>query len=407
MEIKGCKLEFRLIPQSPMIHFQGDEIGATLRASEMKPKLDRFLIEKFISNNINYEKWRINKEGNIKALDYKLKIQVTDSRYKKIENIGNNTPKTYAIYWGNTGNDSPKKSGIISFPFVSIICFDKELQEQIKKYISEFFWVTNFGTMQSKGFGGFLVDGDIPDERNLIKAFKINGAKAIYKIPFDQDPIVVNKSSINDSISQSMFKNIKRFYSVMKAGLNLDCFDDKAKRKGYAKSYIYRYMLEKYHMDNEKAWMKEKKISPNLKNYYTKDVYPEHRNPKYIKVLLGKGDQISYGKKIAVSVTHKKNKGSTQKLERVPSVIKFKIIGPVVYIIGKAVPKQVYNQEFEFKGLRDKTGILRSPSTEEFAKTGHEFPIKDFLDSYVNYYNGKCRGDLKDMQKMKKVVKCE
>ena len=48
MEFTGCKLEFKLNPQSPLIHFQPDEAGATVRATELKPKLDKFLIEKFI-----------------------------------------------------------------------------------------------------------------------------------------------------------------------------------------------------------------------------------------------------------------------------------------------------------------------------------------------------------------------
>lgn len=39
---KNCKLQLHLIAQSPMVHFQGDEAGATIRGSELKPKLDCF-----------------------------------------------------------------------------------------------------------------------------------------------------------------------------------------------------------------------------------------------------------------------------------------------------------------------------------------------------------------------------
>ena len=41
----GIKLTATLESQSPMIHFQARETGAVLRASEVKPKLDRFLIK--------------------------------------------------------------------------------------------------------------------------------------------------------------------------------------------------------------------------------------------------------------------------------------------------------------------------------------------------------------------------
>lgn len=46
LEFNGCKLKVQLEAQSPMIHFQYDQAGATLRASEVKPKLDRFLLNK-------------------------------------------------------------------------------------------------------------------------------------------------------------------------------------------------------------------------------------------------------------------------------------------------------------------------------------------------------------------------
>lgn len=46
----GIKLTAILESQSPMIHFQAQEIGAVLRASEVKPKLDRFLRKKMIKN---------------------------------------------------------------------------------------------------------------------------------------------------------------------------------------------------------------------------------------------------------------------------------------------------------------------------------------------------------------------
>ena len=39
------KLEFTLKQHTPLIHFQHDQAGATLRATEVKPKLDKFLRE--------------------------------------------------------------------------------------------------------------------------------------------------------------------------------------------------------------------------------------------------------------------------------------------------------------------------------------------------------------------------
>lgn len=40
------KVEFTLKQHTPMIHFQSEQRGATLRATELKPKFDRFITEK-------------------------------------------------------------------------------------------------------------------------------------------------------------------------------------------------------------------------------------------------------------------------------------------------------------------------------------------------------------------------
>src|SRR6185503_1492446 len=69
------KLIFNLKQHTPIIHFQHDQDGATLRATEVKPKLDRFIIEK--NGVINgaregYSDWfASDKHG---AIDYKLSI---------------------------------------------------------------------------------------------------------------------------------------------------------------------------------------------------------------------------------------------------------------------------------------------------------------------------------------------
>ena len=39
------KVEFTLKQHTPIIHFQSNQTGATLRATELKPKFDRFLLD--------------------------------------------------------------------------------------------------------------------------------------------------------------------------------------------------------------------------------------------------------------------------------------------------------------------------------------------------------------------------
>lgn len=103
------KLEFKLKQHTPLIHFQHHQEGATLRASEVKPKLDRFLMEKLLNsvgktqgngyneyrlvdtkevyfdigkafihyvklNKPEWGKWLVGK-GDHAAFDYKLRFQ--------------------------------------------------------------------------------------------------------------------------------------------------------------------------------------------------------------------------------------------------------------------------------------------------------------------------------------------
>ena len=70
------KLEIKLKQHTPLIHFQHDQEGATLRASEVKPRLDKYILSKLSSK----EKVQGQNDGWIKVkgdktwLDYKMRI---------------------------------------------------------------------------------------------------------------------------------------------------------------------------------------------------------------------------------------------------------------------------------------------------------------------------------------------
>ena len=73
-------LTIKLKQHTPLIHFQHDQDGATLRASEVKPKLDKYILIQLGAGD--YEKgkaqakakgWLVGK-GDHPALDYKMRI---------------------------------------------------------------------------------------------------------------------------------------------------------------------------------------------------------------------------------------------------------------------------------------------------------------------------------------------
>ena len=146
----GFQKNYLLKAQSPMIHFQHSAEGACLRATEVKPKLDRFLIRKFRLENIDFTKWKSTKEHE--ALDYRMSLKAgADHR-------GTLTIRDFPIFYGNMGTGE-RKEIVFRDCSLTITCFKPDLMKQIDRYIGEFFIVTNFGTMQDKGFGSFLVEG--------------------------------------------------------------------------------------------------------------------------------------------------------------------------------------------------------------------------------------------------------
>ena len=103
--------EYDLKAHSPLIHFQHGSDGATLRVTEVKPKLDRYIIDKKGKDNIP-DRWKRDDVNGKISLDYKLRIIATES--KPPFNIGRGTP--YDIYYGNMGENAQVKKGVMNNP---------------------------------------------------------------------------------------------------------------------------------------------------------------------------------------------------------------------------------------------------------------------------------------------------
>ena len=184
-------LEFTLKQHTPIIHFQHDQDGATLRATEVKPKLDRYIIEKFGGKDKMEKSWFKNFEKG--SLDYKMRIvangasslywissnpnsldkKLRDGTIKKgkdHERISNAKTEnsTYLnktqYFADNQFFDKPKlewknirkgiKHDTISLLFTF---FNSSLGKAIEDNLSAFFCLHNFVTRQTKGFGCFLL----------------------------------------------------------------------------------------------------------------------------------------------------------------------------------------------------------------------------------------------------------
>lgn len=220
------KLTVTLKQHTPLIHFQHNQEGATLRASEVKPKLDKYLIKHVFGDKKEvYKKYLIG-NGDHPALDYKLRI-IAESEVKEI-------PDRYPLFFGNMGEDCECKSFVMAIKPLKLIIFTihKDLKKAIEISLADFFAQTNFGTRQSKGFGCFYID-------QSDKLYK----QPSFKLFFD----------IEARDTKELMTQISLFYNTLRAGINTTKSD-----KGiYFKSLMFKYAKDVLDTQWEKKTIKE------------------------------------------------------------------------------------------------------------------------------------------------------
>ncbi len=137
--------EYTLDQHTMLIHFQAqdenyenerdiiDGKNVCLRASEVKPKLDRFLVRK-MGGELD-KSWIQSRNANEIdiALKYRMTIRARDVNLVVARKI----PK---IFYGNIGNGNKKNA--VMFPngvTVKIVCMIPDLLDKINELIGEFF----------------------------------------------------------------------------------------------------------------------------------------------------------------------------------------------------------------------------------------------------------------------------
>jgi len=317
------KVEFTLKQHTPIIHFQSDQSGATLRATELKPKFDRFLIENI--KDILYKK---NTNGS-KSIDYKVKIEQNFSIPQEINS-------RESLFFGNMGDGNDKKYKSYPNKFkIEFFSYNSKVLEAIKNNFEAFLANTNFGTRQSKGYGGFYIDGKHFDTK-----------------------LIVHK--VYSFSSNNWERDIKVLYSFLRQGINLP------NRKGtrfYSKPAIFSYAKSKGWTWDKKA-IKQKYFSDRLEQQSGEAVEYKSNASYILRDLFGlSSDQSWMSYRATIS---KENR----KIERFKSPINFKIIDNHVYFWANETVQQVLDKEF--KVLSNKKGDLK-------LKTPSEFSFEDFF----------------------------
>ncbi|WP_052080417.1 hypothetical protein [Porphyromonas macacae] len=364
------KLEFELEQHTPIIHFQAKDAGATLRASEVKPKLDKFILTQIGKRFVNapkaneeecykegkkhlqdkdaearrvYEeekKKKGNKDAKLElclipgqegALNYKLSFKLSpDAKVQyflpcikdkgKIEEGVTNLSNT--PYFANEAKiKEPTKGPVCLANHLEegcvkgiVLIHNKDMKADIEKYLEAFFLLHNFGARQTKGFGSY--------------SLCLNGEKRIDSSP--QKVVEIMKSygveyclKHNCSNISDTFNTIRSFHNKLKTG-------DKKKRS----------LIREYFRKKEIEW--EKPIERKLLSLRIEKDTHEDFPQKYVRALLGLHSLFDFTQlKQQVIV-------SNENIERFASPIVYKPIGSTIFLILKEIDEDIFGKKFIF-----------------------------------------------------------
>ena len=222
-------LTVKLKQHTPLLHFQPEQYGATLRASEVKPKLDRFLIDK-LGGVCKIEKTWLIGDGEHHALNYKMRIEgignpVEDIKLRPSHKGNKWGTAPFPSVMSNMGGKE-KREELVNFSMyniveMTIICREGGLYKQIKDNVALFFARHNFGQRSNKGFGSFTVSRieDIPQKN---QSYFGDMLFMYYKIDPDKDLSKTQKivMGIIENFWKELKKSIKNDTNVSKGTHN-------------------------------------------------------------------------------------------------------------------------------------------------------------------------------------------
>ena len=380
-------LTLKVKQHTPIIHFQSCQKGATLRATELKPKLDKFVISelKTIDEELFTEyKDVINEnnfplKGNAVSAKYQIRICADDNNGRKIFKFAKDI------------SDDEKKKGIHSlFPTpyfgdslavqhdkieLDLFGFNSRLNELIKKAMQYVLVYNNFGTRQGKGFGSFL-----PEDMKE-KDFEEILSKKYQKFWVAK-------------VGQTPFAKINRTYQLLKSGINHNTYD---------KSKLFEYMCSK-NIRWEKRKIKEK-LKANHSNLFTilkhnTSKTSAHRiddcDPKadanfeyrYIRAMLGLAEHNEYAvKDNDISKIQIRIEDPKDTIKRYKSPVMFKVFNSNIYLLPNPVNSIMYDREFTFNirlKYKDKNKENRDRGELFKIKTPDKFDLTDFLSEKLS-----------------------
>lgn len=381
------KIVVQLVQDTPMWHFQGAFDDCCLRATEVKPKLDRFLLAKLDNGELSVDDcaltsrddapstWWANEDKT--ALNYKMRISAEsrriiesqvpdlDRRTRRQKTDRNGMPvfkNLYPIYFARVGANETGDMELVMMRGIKVelMVSDDKLAECIGPIIPAFFASHSFGARQDKGFGCFRVSG-------AGATGQLSGASYSFIVPACNRP---------EDKYPNLFQHINYFHKVIRSGVNERGCYVKSMMYHYAKSKedvwdkpvirttfnfrntLYRFICgdvhidELYDMDRRKVTNRDGSIKP-VRNSLS-DEYERNRELMGKKNLyrdaLGLStsqDWISYGNKVKTSLH-----GNENEEVRFKSPVDYRPVpttdgGFIVYIIIHELPDELRQARFD------------------------------------------------------------
>lgn len=354
------RLTFELIQHTPIIHFQANYSGATLRASEVKPKLDKYLIQKFEkelkkskkdNKLISLQKWRIPNQEQ--ALDYKLSFSLdTKVKHKIFLPISSTIRKEILPIEAELLLESPYfaneeyiKEGEEQWSEVryAIQCGKKiqgviyskyeDLCISIKKYLEEFFLRHNFGARQTKGFGSFTLFS-VNGEQKTTDFDTYFREKEAYKLNVSTKELKKVFREIQRKHNQIKTKSLRRFFE---SKTEFDLFKDIQGRREF----------------NENDFLFVRPLL-GLANKYD---FSDDQRYKTIKVNHNSPEDSFVIERFESSLLYKPIQTSTGKYE--------------IYVLLKGIPQEIRGTSFQLWASEEITPTIKTPS---------ELNLKKFIE---------------------------
>lgn len=330
---------------TPIIHFQAHQNGATLRASDVKPRLTSFLGEK---------------------LHYKLKIESTNRMMEDEEDKS-------GLFFGNISSEKNsvvaklKKKKLLLYQHTTITInsyFDMEVLNKIKITLPKLLAVENFGTRSDKGFGSFF-----PTDINEVEKFQdillsVLQGKNITTLYHFETP------------TDRIFPSIKKIYYLLKSGYRVG-----TKMRSFLESYC----------EKELGFIWDKK---SIKDYFFKGDEIDHENNKFIRGLFGLSKNQNWKEqKTTLLITN-------DSYDRIPSPLYFKIFNKEngfsrIYFWSRWNDKydELLGENFLFDMFYDKNEEKVKNGTS--LQTPEEFNIDSYLAWAIGEYNGEQQSNRK------------